>query len=74
MKMSARLVPLALLVLLTSSCKEVDMTMLPPYDLTANEGFSNPIGFYDAEPVLSWKLPVADDIKSQSAYRIVVAS
>jgi len=48
--------------------------MLPPKDLTANEGFKNPLGFYDAKPVFSWKLPVADDVTAQSAYRIVVAS
>jgi len=48
--------------------------MLPPKDLIANEGFENPLGFYDAKPVFSWKLPVADDVSSQSAYRIVVAS
>lgn len=48
----------------------------PPsaHRLTVGENFVDPIGFYDATPVLSWKLPVTDDIRSQSAYRIVVTS
>jgi alpha-L-rhamnosidase len=43
-----------------------------PYDLKVSEGFTNPIGFYDANPTFSWKLPA--DIQGQSAYSIVVAS
>ncbi|WP_282040867.1 family 78 glycoside hydrolase catalytic domain [Winogradskyella flava] len=42
-------------------------------DLTVSEGFENPLGFYDANPTFSWKLPVSESNKSQSAYHIVVA-
>ncbi|TWO34513.1 Bacterial alpha-L-rhamnosidase [Seonamhaeicola sediminis] len=45
-----------------------------PELLTISEGFKNPIGFYDANPTFSWQLPVSEDIKSQKAYQIVVAS
>jgi alpha-L-rhamnosidase len=44
------------------------------HSLRVSENFADPIGFYDSSPVLSWKLPVADEIKSQSAYRIVVTN
>ena len=43
-------------------------------DLTVSEGFENPLGFYDANPTFSWKLPVSENNISQSAYHIVVAS
>ena len=43
-------------------------------DLTVSEGFENPLGFYDANPTFSWKLPVSESNKSQSAYHIVAAS
>ncbi len=43
-------------------------------DLTISEGFKNPIGFYNPKPTFSWKLPVLENIKSQTAYQIVVAS
>ncbi|KAA5824867.1 Bacterial alpha-L-rhamnosidase [Algibacter amylolyticus] len=43
-------------------------------DLMVSEGFENPLGFYDANPTFSWKLPVSENIKSQSAYQIVAAS
>lgn len=39
-------------------------------DLTIGENFTNPIGFYDAEPVFSWKLPIGT--KKQSAYQVIV--
>jgi len=45
-----------------------------PHGLTVSEGFSDPLGFYDANPTFSWKLPVNDQVKSQSAYELVVAS
>jgi len=56
-----------------SSCKEKELVQ-KPIDLTISEGFKNPLGFYDATPTFSWKLPVTGNIKSQSAYQIVVAS
>jgi len=43
-----------------------------PHSLTINEGFENPIGFYDKNPTFSWKLPIG--IQAQSAYTINVAS
>ncbi len=43
-------------------------------DLTVSEGFENPLGFYDANPTFSWKLPVSENNISQSAYQIVAAS
>ena len=45
-----------------------------PKSLTVSEGFKNPIGFYNHKPTFSWKLPVSEQIKSQSAYQLVVAS
>jgi alpha-L-rhamnosidase len=48
--------------------------MVKPLDLTISEGFKNPIGFYNNNPTFSWKLPVKEDIKTQSAYQIIVAS
>jgi len=56
------------------SCSRISVDVGPPIDLVVSEGFINPIGFYNAEPTFSWKLPVAGNIKSQSAYRLVVAS
>jgi len=43
-----------------------------PTDLRVGEGFIAPIGFHNASPTLSWKLPPTT--KSQSAYRIIAAS
>ena len=40
--------------------------------LSVGENFVDPIGFYDSSPVFSWKLPVADNVRSQSAYQIEV--
>ncbi|RED47854.1 family 78 glycoside hydrolase catalytic domain [Seonamhaeicola aphaedonensis] len=45
-----------------------------PASLTISEGFKNPMGFHDDKPTFSWQLPVTTDVKSQSAYQIVVAS
>ncbi|WP_417444152.1 family 78 glycoside hydrolase catalytic domain [Joostella sp.] len=47
---------------------------MPAVDLTISEGFKNPLGFYNPEPTFSWKLPVSENIKKQSAYQVVVAS
>jgi alpha-L-rhamnosidase len=40
--------------------------------LTVGEGFANPVGFYDATPAFSWKLP--EGVKKQTAYCLEVAS
>ncbi|WP_044202093.1 alpha-L-rhamnosidase [Echinicola pacifica] len=45
-----------------------------PESLVLSEGFKNPLGFYDAAPTFSWKLPQTNTLKSQSAYQIVMAS
>ncbi|MFC7335948.1 family 78 glycoside hydrolase catalytic domain [Haloferula chungangensis] len=42
----------------------------PAISLTVGEGFTNPIGFHDATPTFSWKLP--DGVKKQTAYRVEV--
>ncbi|WP_242204115.1 family 78 glycoside hydrolase catalytic domain [Aestuariivivens insulae] len=55
------------------SCAEKQI-LIAAESLTISEGFKNPLGFYDANPTFSWKLPIAKDVKSQSAYHIVVAS
>lgn len=47
---------------------------LKPDALVVSEGFENPLGFYDSRPSFSWKLPVAEGVSAQSAYRIVAAS
>ncbi|WP_396600659.1 family 78 glycoside hydrolase catalytic domain [Algibacter sp. R77976] len=54
------------------SCSEKNVQK--PSELTLSEGFKNPIGFFDAAPAFSWKLPASEGIKTQSAYQIVVAS
>ncbi len=41
-----------------------------PHSLTVGEGFVNPVGFHDASPTFSWKLP--DGVSKQTAYRIEV--
>ncbi|XHR27649.1 MAG: family 78 glycoside hydrolase catalytic domain [Chthoniobacteraceae bacterium] len=40
----------------------------PATSLTVGEGFLDPLGFYDAAPTFSWKLPPS--VKKQTAYRI----
>ncbi len=64
---------LCILVLITSSSCDQKQDF-QPIELSISEGFENPIGFYDAIPTFSWKLPVEDGSTSQNAYRIVVAS
>ena len=56
-----------------TSCSQKE-TLEKANDLTVSEGFKNPLGFYNASPTFSWKLPVAENVKHQSAYHIVVAS
>lgn len=43
-------------------------------NLIISEGFKNPLGFYDDHPTFSWQLPVLEQVKSQTAYQIVVGS
>ncbi|RED47855.1 family 78 glycoside hydrolase catalytic domain [Seonamhaeicola aphaedonensis] len=63
----------AFIFLNMASCKE-QVVLRAPENLTISEGFENPLGFYDANPTFSWKLPVLETVKSQSAYHLVVAS
>lgn len=42
------------------------------HSLTVGEGFVNPLGFHDASPTFSWKLPAG--MKKQTAYRIETKS
>ncbi|WP_159951691.1 family 78 glycoside hydrolase catalytic domain [Polaribacter septentrionalilitoris] len=56
-----------------TSCDQKE-TLEKANDLTISEGFQNPLGFYDATPTFSWKLPALKNNKSQFAYQIVVAS
>lgn len=64
------LLPIIIVILLASCTKKE----FKPQSLVVCEGFENPIGLFDIEPSFSWKLPVSEGIKSQSDYRIVVAS
>ena len=48
--------------------------MRPAQSLKINEGFSNPLGFYDPSPNFSWQLPANSGVKGQTKYQIVVAS
>ncbi|WP_235207766.1 alpha-L-rhamnosidase [Alteromonas sp. LOR] len=48
--------------------------LVQPKQLLISEGFTAPVGFYDAQPTFSWKLPADATVKSQSRYRIVVAT
>ena len=49
-------------------------TLENPKFLTVSEGFVNPLGFYDSTPTFSWLLPVSEDVVSQTAYQILVAT
>ena len=40
------------------------------HSLTVGEGFVDPLGFHDATPTFSWKLP--EGIEKQTAYHIEV--
>ncbi|TNJ45029.1 family 78 glycoside hydrolase catalytic domain [Tamlana fucoidanivorans] len=61
------------IVLGLSSYKE-EQNIKAAENLRVSEGFENPLGFYDATPTFSWKLPISERVLSQSAYQIVVAS
>ncbi len=63
---------LSVTFLLVISCKKENSPKA--IELTINEGFKNPISFFNAAPSFSWKLPINSEIKSQSAYHIVVGT
>lgn len=45
-----------------------------PHFLKINEGFTNPLGFYNAKPNFSWRLKPNGAVLSQTKYQIIVAS
>jgi len=45
-----------------------------PVELKVGEGFSNPLGYYEASPRFSWMLSEASDGQFQSAFHIQVAT
>ncbi len=49
-----------------------DLKMQPAHSLTVSEGFVDPIGFHDAYPTFSWKLP--EGVVKQTEYRIEFTS
>jgi len=58
-------------------CAALTLTAAPALgdtatSLTVGEGFTNPIGFHEASPVFSWKLPKG--VKSQTAYHLETTS
>lgn len=64
-----------LLSSLMGLCMSIPLAAAPaPFDLRVGEGFINPLGFHDPSPTLSWKLPVAEGLHSQTAYRVVAAT
>ena len=62
------------LVCLSLTCCEQNKSIQKPNELTLSEGFKNPTGFYNPKPTFSWQLPISEEVKSQFAYQIVVAS
>lgn len=75
MDIKSATIGVVLLVLSCISCgRESGETTPAAHSLRVGDGFDNPIGFYSPQPVFSWKLPVCEGVKAQSAYEIVVAS
>ncbi len=70
---SNKLATVILAILFLVSCSSIQNS-ISPQELAVSEQFKNPIGFYDATPSFSWKLPQHKNIKKQTAYSIVVAS
>lgn len=68
-----------LLVFALSSCTQDETNDIPAneaqpfqaHSLNVGEGFTDPLGYHDARPGFSWKLP--EGIKHQTAYRIEVS-
>ena len=73
-KQKAFLITLLCVVFFSVTSCDQKETLEKANDLTISEGFQNPLGFYDATPTFSWKLPALKNNKSQFAYQIVVAS
>jgi alpha-L-rhamnosidase len=58
----------ALMLTALNVAKGNQLSATPARSLTVGEGFVDPLGFHDATPVFSWKLP--DGVQKQQAYRI----
>jgi len=60
-----------LLCSLIGWCLSIPLAAAPsPVDLRIGEGFINPLGFHDATPSFSWRLP--EGVKKQTAYCLEV--
>lgn len=70
-KKLVRYTSIFLLIISFGSCSP-QKDIAAPIELSISEGFVNPLGFYDATPTFSWKLP--EEIQSQTAYSLKVAS
>ncbi|TWT86581.1 Bacterial alpha-L-rhamnosidase [Pseudobythopirellula maris] len=66
--------PAFLLVVATflAACGAGDAYAQPAHSLTVGEGFVSPLGFHDATPRFSWKLPAGAE--RQTAYRLEVVA
>src|ERR1051325_739992 len=67
--MKKLIIALAALAFITTAMQSFGT---PAHSLSVGEGFVNPLGFHDASPTFSWKLPVG--VKKQTAYRIETQS
>ena len=63
-------------VIFLPACGLINTTSekIAPHTLKVNEGFVNPLGFYDATPNFSWQIPAGSEANNQAKYHIVVAS
>lgn len=57
-----------LVVLVLSVAVSLQVFARSAHSLTVGEGFVNPLGFHEATPSFSWKLPVG--VKRQTAFRL----
>lgn len=53
-------------------CASVSRAGSPAHSLSIGDGFSNPLGYHDATPRFSWKLPLG--VVKQTGYRLEVRS
>lgn len=61
---------LACVLLLTVCCPSLYAEAVAPSQLVVGEGFVDPLGFHDATPTFSWRLPAGT--QGQSSYQIEV--
>ena len=65
---------LSVLLVVSFLCGSVSADIAAADNLTVNEGFVDPIGFYTSDVDFSWILPQGSSVKSQSAYQVIAAS